>query len=389
MKINFFLVVIIIALSQVLSVLRLSGIYNTSNIITLLIGVNGTMFLIIFLLNILIKKHKVCIDELIFIFYITFLFFVSIIIYKNNSLEIFIDYFNFLVFLSILNLNFRKLLNESGYKIYIVLIGALIISLISYLFINKLGYTVGTGKTSIQMLYLYIYDLVFIRKNIIISFLLLFWAQKRGVLIAVLIVSIISYILNNGKKSWKKILIIFFSSFVLVVAIKFNSNLDNMKYIPIFSKAMFVKFNRINPLNSNKDLKEKDPRVVEIKSALKKIDSNLKILIGTGLGATYEHIYSNGKVDIKKNIHISPISLLYKIGIIGTILFYKLIFKYLFKLRYKNLGPMEKICYFYVIGGIINSITAYTYFVDYLFIICLAVLKKTYKINYKGEKNVK
>ncbi len=384
MKLGFYMVFIIISLAQLLGVFRSTGLYNTSNIITTMIGINGLIFVAIFILKILTKKIKLNIYEGIFFIYISLNLFISLIVYKNNYLEAFIDYFNFLVFISILNLNFQNLFQKNKDRIYKLLFYTLLVSAISYLIFIKLGYSTGVGKTSIQMLYLYIYNLVLLKPNMF-PLILLLWAQKRGVLLSIAIVYIFNKLLFN-RKILKKICILGLTIIIMTTLLYFNSNIDNYKYIPDVGKAMFVKFNRINPLNLNKDVKQSDPRIIEIKLALTKIDSKLKVVIGTGVGSIYEHEHKTGKIEKKKNIHISPIGLIYKIGILGTVLFYMIIFKYLFRTNLKKMDTIEKISYYYVIGALINSLTAYTYFIDYLFLISLSVVKN---IKNKEKENVK
>lgn len=386
-KIRFYMTIYIIVLAQLLSILRATQIYNTSILITTLIGLNGILFFICFLVKFLKNKKKISKNELLLLLYLTTNFIISVFIYRNDVKEAIIDMFNFLIFISILNFRFEFILNKNKEKIYKVLITTLSLSLLTYYIALKIGYNVGVGKTSIQYIYIYIYELLY-RKNSYISILLILYAQKRGIILSIIAIWIVYKIYFNKKRSRLiKTGLILSSFFIGIFFIKFNSELENIKYVPNIGKAMFVKFNRINPLKVKST--RIDPRVVEVESAMKKVDSKYKLLFGLGLGKTYQIKTNNDQIVIKKNIHISPLSLIFKIGILGMSIFYILIFKLLVRVKFNNLNKIQKFSYLYVVGGLINSITAYTYFVDYLFVICLSIVKYSSIKNKKGEKDVR
>lgn len=170
------------------------------------------------------------------------------------------------------------------------------------------------------------------------------------------------------------IFIIFSLSYIIL------SNTNYNKY-PKVIRPSIIKFQRLNLLDeTSREALYNNVRIVEIKNSMRPLLDN-KVLLLTGAGPNYLYSYDNFDRN-RHNVHFSPINFITRYGIIYTIVIYYLIFKVLIKhsfvLKRNEDTLTQRFFLAYFIGGFINSLTAFTVYSDYWWIIAFGFL-----IDYK------
>lgn len=124
------------------------------------------------------------------------------------------------------------------------------------------------------------------------------------------------------------------------------------------------------------------PRFIEVKEALAEFTSKepLSWLVGLGSGFYYTIENAIGQTQITHNAHFSPVGILTTYGLIYTIIFYYYICSIIFsKVQKEHLAWVFK---YYAISGLLFSLTSYSLFVDFLFLLSVA-----YMSNYNVFEN--
>lgn len=326
---------------------------------------------------------------------------VPIGVYFNGfSTIILADTFNALVFASlfITTINLNAVIRKIEPTIKRVAMGYFLVLLISVLLVYLVFPILNIQLTTVGFVPInFIIPLnTFLISNsplLIIALLLLLLGRKRGVMITVIIIVSI-YTLTT--KSMKKPMKVFLTTLtILFIALFSYIIFDDQSYkkFPEEIQPVVYKFSQLSLVSNNSafDRENENPRVVEVESALMKLNENpFMYLTGAGPGYTYEYSTSRVYEKERHNIHISPITLITRYGLLYTIILYGAILYVLVKNFSKKVlissKFLDKFFYLYLLGALINSFTAFTIYSDYWFIISFGYLYSIRNNSYEGEK---
>jgi hypothetical protein len=149
--------------------------------------------------------------------------------------------------------------------------------------------------------------------------------------------------------------------------------------LPNAVQPMMVRMMYTNPFSDFNRIYS-DPRVREIEGAMKPlVNQPLTFITGMGGGYSYEFMDSDGNYEkTLHNTHISPFAIVARYGIVYMFTLYMFIIKTLYanfrKMKRNELSFEMKVLLIYSIASFINSFTAFTIYIDYLFIISLGIL---------------
>ncbi len=327
---------------------------------------------------------------LMLLFYGTFLG----IAYKNNLSDIIIDagriFFALTSYLYFYNRtksidelkHFLKYLSKILLYVYAVIIPLAYICNLKYGVIAY--FSISSQRLLIPMIY-------YLKKSSLksfISFLLIAFSGKRGVLLVALIIFIMIFILEMLKrKNINKLIHIFiFISFLLVVCI----------IISFISPNTFdVVSNRWKSLNLfSEDFNYEiasSGRFDEIRGVFSSMkNDNINFFIGAGNGYSYSFVYKTKSADYiydnYRNVHVSIINVFMLYGGIATLILYGIILYKLFLIKKHikrnklDLSDDYVIVFFILVGFFLYTFFVYELFQEALIWIFLAVLSKTLKL---------
>lgn len=383
---------------QVVSVLRASALFNTayvSNFFRLLII---SIFGIWFIFKTKIKKNDLDIWDGIFLF-IPLGATIWGIYFCGLSRYTFSDLFNAVAFWMIFyTYKKRGIVFEQKLWIWIAdieMIG-IIISFILYSIFPMIGFPIySTGKVSNFLLLPLAIYLIYGNKRGVITLILILCGGKRGVMLAALCMLLVFFLISP--KINKKIKI---GAVVGIVIIGggvcwLTYSPERFAFVGPENRSIFERIMLINPFSTYRDY-YRDGRMDEVISALKSIQDNpFKIFIGNGNGFTYEYYFKGELKSLTQhNVHISPVDLITKYGIIYAVVMYANALAVFVKGTKKIYVKYDKevfIMMLYICGTLVDSLTACLFFADYQYIIILGalngvLLKKQSKGDYKANE---
>lgn len=377
-----YLIVSHFILFQLLSILRGAAILNTAYL-ALYFSLAISLFMV-FVFIVKIKRIKYTLFETVFLL-IPLVYFLFGLIINGFNRDLFSDTYNatffaiLLIYTRNLNVNFDFKLQSKFANWMLV---ALFLSTIFYLIAPMIGIRVySVGATSIYFVFPLIVFLINKKyTKFLITLVLLILASKRGVLLSVLSVFLILAFGSRNIKPFSRIIIIFGLIITVSGTLYTTSSPYNISKAPEQIQPLFYKTMYINPLSEYNRLDD-DARVREVIYSMKPlIEEPGFLLTGKGPGNSYEYFDVNGNLinESHHNTHFSPVSIFSKYGFIYTFILYCFIGIVLFKnyklLKRKQLSIEHTILYLYVVAGFINTFTAYTMYLDYLFIVSLGIL---------------
>lgn len=161
---------------------------------------------------------------------------------------------------------------------------------------------------------------------------------------------------------------------------------SNLETVPLLLKFPIAKIkvtiNSLKGERSYQNIKKEDSRVLEVKAAFKNIKIT-DIILGRGMGAQYIYVERNGSINIKKNLHISPLSFIYKNGIFLTLLIYFYIINLIYKSK-KIKQTITRSAFLYSVAAVFDSLTVFLFFFDPFLILSLNILRGNIR---KKQKN--
>ncbi|UCZ52948.1 hypothetical protein LGQ02_19545 [Bacillus shivajii] len=372
---------------QILSILRATAIYNTS----FLAVYSSLLISLVMVLFFMTKLNKVrfTVVEIILLFFPLIYFLFGFLI-NDSYRDLVADTYNALFFVMLIvymrsqNINFDK---ELQIKFANWMFIGLVISTISYWVAPFIGFNVfSVGGTSIFFVFpliVYLFNKQYLK--FIIVLILLIIASKRGVLLGVLSVLLIVGFGNANMKPIVRALMVISVTMIFASIIFFTLSPDKFNQFPERIQPLLYKTMFVNPLSEYNRI-ESDARVREVIYAMKPlIDNPVLLITGMGAGYTYEYFSSDGTLirEAHKNVHFTPIAIFTRYGPIYTLIIYGYILSIIIinyrRLQRKKLSIENTILLFYLIAGLINSFTAYTIYLDYLFIMALGILTANIK----------
>ena len=179
-------------------------------------------------------------------------------------------------------------------------------------------------------------------------------------------ITVLIDILLSGKRGLLVSFISFFSklktSYILIISFSI--------IIIIYSLTPTKYINTIKSIGSLPLLEVIGPRGKEIIEVCNLLDSSpIALIFGFGSGFYYMITDSNNILQITHNVHFTPLSLISSYGLIYTIIFYIYIINII---RMKSQLVVFKL---YLILSLLYSFTAYSLFIDFLFLIAICGLK--------------
>lgn len=378
------------AFFQIVGILRATAIYNTSYLASYSNMMISLYIIVLFLLN--LKQIKLKAAELFLLIYPLLHLFYGILINGLNR-NTFSHVFTAMIFATLIiymrNSNF---IFKKRYQLKYAnwLFWSLLISIVSYRIAPLIGIRVySVGVVSIFSLFpLIVFFQNKDKKKLLIMIVLLVLGGKRGVLFSGLLAFIF---IGLGEKSIKKstrFIVLLIASGLIFSMFYASMDPEKINRLPHQFQPMLNRMMYVNPFSSYNRI-EFDPRVREVKGAMAPLIENpVFILTGKGVGYSYEYLDLDGNFQRElHNTHFSPAAILARFGIIYTLVLYLFIINTIYK-NYKKMKRKEltiefKVLLIYAAASFINSFTAFTIYVDYLFIFSLGML------NSKLTKEVK
>lgn len=366
---------------QLVGILRSAAIYNTSFIANYSNALISLFLIVLFALN--LKNIKLNLVEIILLFYpILHLLFGVIVngISRHTVSDLYTAVFFAILIIFMRNTSFIFSKNLQV-KFANWMFWGLLVSILSYKLAPLLGLRIySVGIISIFSLYpLIVYFYNGNRLKLIITIILILLGGKRGVILSGLLALLF---IGVGQKNIKKPIRIFvvLSAVVFIFSLFYMSiSPERISKLPSEVQPMFYRMMHTNPFSEYNRIGT-DARVLEVKGAMKPIVENpFYFLTGKGSGYAYEYIDANNEfVTLLHNTHFSPVTILSRFGVVYTLALYFFIVKTIFiglrKMRRNGLGFESKILLLYTIASFINSFTAFTLYIDYLFILSLGLL---------------
>ncbi|QED49191.1 hypothetical protein [Cytobacillus dafuensis] len=371
-----------ICFSQIISVFRAANIYNTSYIDIVI----NAVFLYIFLIMIIPRFiHLKFTYSLALMLVITVVSLAFGVIYNDFSRYIISDFINgisfVLLLVYIINSDIEK---RDFHPLAKWLTISLSVSLLIYSLFPLIGIEIlSVGKTSIMFLFPIVFYYTKKRYYLMVyNIVLILLASKRALLLSLLITFIIVLIVDRKNNVFIRIILLTVFILCVIFLLFYTMTPERVFSLPPFLHDLFYKFMIVNPFSAYSAIFE-DYRILEIKNSLNDVKYSFGLLFsGMGPGYVYD-IFTprNELIEVgKHNSHFTPVSLLTKFGLVYVIILYmnliRVMFKSLQALYSKVLDDNEKIFCMYVIAAFINSFTAFTFFIDYLFILCFGILLK-------------
>lgn len=368
---------------QVISILRATGTYNTAYLANY-----SNIFIslyIIFIFFISLQKIRLRITEVFLLFYpILHLSFGIIIngLNRNTFSHLYTSVFFAVLLILVRNSKF-EFTKKLQLKFANWMFWGLLISIISYKIAPYIGIKVySIGVVSIFSLFPLI---VFFQNKewfkVSLTIILLILGGKRGVLLSGLLSFII---IGVGQKSIKKTtrFIVIISSLIIFISLFYVSmSPSRITKMPSEVQPMLTRMMHTNPFSDFNRIYA-DPRVREVEGAIRPlVDEPISIITGRGGGYSYEYTDVDGNFEkTLHNTHFSPVAVLTRYGIVYLAILYIFIIKTLY-LNYRimkaNRLSFELIVLLmYAVASFVNSFTAFTLYLDYLFILCLGLLNQ-------------
>lgn len=380
-------------LFQILSILRAAAIYNTSYLAVYSSLLISLVIVVLFLTK--LKKIKFNYFEILLIL-IPMIHFLFGVIINDSYRDLIADTYNAVFFgLLITYVRSQKARFDKDLQIKFAnwMFWGLAISTFTYLISPLVGITVySVGSTSIFFIFpLIVFFITKQKIKLILTLLLLLLASKRGVLLSVLAVFLVYGLINSNIKAYIRFGIITSVLITASAVIYFTISPDRINLLPQQFQPLMYKTMFINPLSEYNRF-ESDSRVREIVYIFQPILENPSfILSGMGPGYTYEYYDANGYLleEERHNAHFTPATIFTRYGLFYTIFLYLYIFiiiiQNLVKLKNGSLSSEKTILLFYSIASLVNTLTSYTIYLDYLLVFSIGVLS----INNKDLNNKK
>jgi hypothetical protein len=380
---------------QILSILRATAIYNTS-FLAIYSSLIVSLVMVYYSL-IKIKNIKFNLVEIILLVIPLFYLLFGLLI-NNSYRDMASDTYNamffviLIVYMRSLKINFDK---EMQIKFANWMFIGLSISTITYWVAPLVGVTVySVGATSIFFIFpLIVFFLNKQQIKFLVVLVLLVLASKRGVLLGVFSILLVIGLGNKNIKPILRAIIVVSITMLFASILYITISPDRISQTPEQLQPMLYKTMLVNPLSEYNRL-EDDPRVREVIYAMKPLIENPVFLItGMGAGYTYEYFSVDDSLiqEDYHNVHFTPVTIFTRYGFIYTIVLYGYILSVIFinykKLKRKKLSFENTVLLFYLIGGLVNSFTAYTIYLDYLFVIALGILTANIKNNSSQIKS--
>lgn len=301
--------------------------------------------------------------------------------YKNDPVYIFGDSYKFLIFVS--GIYISRFLIDEKYELKflklleIVCISGLLFSIFRFLmfhskFTSNVGFIYGTTQDIFLVFSCFV--LYFFRKNlisiglIVLSLTLLILGQKRSVLLLLLIfLPILICFLDFKKLTFQKAFKSILFLIILILSLLITLNSGDF----LFNKY----FVRITNTDWQDKIALKDGRSEEIQYVFYKFSSNDSIfyLTGFGSGAEYSKFVRGYHADVH-SIHVTPVALFYRYGIVGLFLFIyfailivKYFWSFLFSGKFrKKFNVIYVLFLFYSVSSFIMSFVVFGFFDDIL-----------------------
>lgn len=381
-----FLTIIFVAAIQLMTnPIRLTGSFNTAYLNMLMTYVVGLVSFSTFVKS---KKYHVAFDEFIMLVMLLPLFMVAIYLGNSKSKAI-TDILKPLFFFSVIILSreyfdFKKVFENSSFKKTISFFKISILASVFVIFIMKTFFiSVRSSATSISVVFITLY--FFYKKdfkNFSLLVFLLLVGGKLGPIIGLFVLLMI-YLLKNHKAR-----LLMLSSFVISMLLYFVFDLEYYlvtysEYIPAFQKLHLKKF--FAGLDSNLlDKYVLGGRLSEVLSTIKSLpfdNSIMNFIHGGGLGFIYDWYTIEGAPVRMNNhgTHFTPVSVYSIYGGLFFLFFFVYILKY-FLLSIKHIFNSDnfyKLLFSsYLIAAVVNSLTAYSIFTDYLLAFSIGILSK-------------
>lgn len=366
---------------QLVGILRATAIYNTSYLANLSNVIISLLVIVLFLLD--FKNMKLKLVEVFLLIFPGMHSLYGLLINglnRNTFSHLFTSTFFAVLLIYARNQRFvftRKLqLKFANWMFW-----GLLISIISYKLAPLIGVKVySVGIISIFMLFPMITFFNYKNKfKFILTIILLVLGGKRGVLLSGLLAFVSVGLGQKSIKNSTRITVLVTASALSFSMFYMSMSPSRIMQLPDGIQPMFVRMMRTNPFSQYSSI-DSDPRILEVKGAMAPLIENpLYILIGRGGGYSYEYLDATGNfVKELHNTHFSPVAILSRYGIIYTFILYFFILKTIYinyRKMIKNKLSLEKqVLLIYVIASFINSFTAFTIYLDYLFILSLGLL---------------
>ena len=222
-------------------------------------------------------------------------------------------------------------------------------------------------------------------------------AGKRAILLGVIVILVTYYVIIKKKiKSIFYFLIaIFFLSSIYII---FQDNVEETQAINKYKNS----FNAISSYDFEYDDLDllntiSGGRISEIQGAFQDFDSPFEYAFGQGVGFVFRWYLSDNIIiqDNHSNVHFSPAGIISKYGLLFFISLYFYIFLAMIKSRlgWKKSNYLHIFMFLYVIGVLVDSLFAYTLFIDIFLPIALGYLtiysKKNNLDDYDSVENLK
>lgn len=271
---------------------------------------------------------------------------------------------------------------DTWYEIANIEMIGVLFSLLIYALFPVLGYPIFTvGKTSNFMLLPLAIYLSYRDLRWVLCFLVILICNKRGVILAGLVLIVIYFFLSNAITLKKKIFVFVMAMIFTIGLLWFTLSPEHIAYMPEFTRDFLYRFMNINPFSPYRNFSS-DGRIDEVISSWKSIQENpLRVIMGNGNGFCYEYFFE-GEVfeEARHNVHFAPVSLLTRYGIIYTLVYYLYVFRCIL-FGIKNFSKIDnsediQIITLYVIGTLFDSFTVFLLYTDYHCILCLGMLAR-------------
>lgn len=375
------LVAFLFVTTQIISVLRATGIYNTSYIGNFLRLFLSSIYIALFAASYAKGKRSFTFYETIFVLIPIIGLFVG---YINTQFgrDYFSDFFNAIAFAFVI-VHYRRdpqsiTKDDLEYLAKWEFAGALISFLIYKLF-PLFGYPIlSVGIVSNSLLFPLSYFLAYKKKWWIAVSIAILFGGKRGVMISAVALLCYFFVFDK-RRSIRAIIAVIFAGVIVSAGLYFTESPEHIALLPTSFERVALRFMRVNPFSDYYD-PHSDGRLDEIESALNSFDLNpMNIIFGRGNGFTYD-VYHNGvlRFSDNHNVHFTPVSFLTRYGIIYTAVFYInylwMLFKSTKRIRRDPNHQFIMCITLYLVGTFVDQLTAFLPYTDYLFMICFGLM---------------
>lgn len=297
-------------------------------------------------------------------------------IINGNDLNYIIgDTFKFLILISSIYIGMNFSGKNDNILRYIVYIGVTFAFFRFYLFYNGFVTSFGFAYGVTQDIFLFFAAFILLIQKPTLLKLILFIAtlilimlgQKRSlfIIIILLLPFCLFWVDNRQKKTSITLFIIISILIAILISIIAPSNIN-----------FHNNLGRITHTNWSEKLKFQDGRNDEATLVIEEINKNQFAFLGSGSGAKF----NNGD-KITHSIHITPLALFFRYGILGILfylyLFFKItymFYKNFFYKRHKKNDSLYILSNLYVLGSIIMSLAIFGFIDDPLTGFCLGYI---------------